>query len=261
MLLFQTRPSNSALALRDALRIRKVRADLTRISTRRLQRNRDGLVINWGNSASPNWELDGERWLNRPEAVARAVSKFESLTALKNHDIDAVEVTRDVETARRWRDQDKLLLRRDGLSGGQGITFNPPQTPNLNNEHFYAKVFPKTHEFRVHVFREQAIDFVEKKARQGIEVNRLIRSHDNGWVFAHDNLSVTPEDRETLEELAIEAVMALDLDFGAVDLLATLSRETPRRLKKARVCEINTAPGLENTKTIAAYVKAFQEVG
>lgn len=263
MLVYQTRPSDSARALREHLPARKVGSELTRITTRRLQRNRDGLILNWGNSQPPAWEVDGEAWLNRPEAVARAVSKFQTLTALANHDIDAVEVTRDPETARQWDAQGRCLTRQDGLSGGRGI-HHGYRHHNLAGpdeaDYFWARVFPKTHEFRIHVFKEQAIDFVEKKARQGAEVNRLIRSHDNGWVFAHDNLSVTAEDRETLEELAIEAVMALDLDFGAVDLLAILDKQTPRRLKKARVCEINTAPGLENTATIAAYVRAFREV-
>lgn len=261
MLLYQTRPSNSAHVLRDQLGVRRVRDELTPISRRRLARNRDGLILNWGNSQLPPWDVVGEKWINKPEAVAVAVSKFRSLAALAEHDIPAVEVTRDHAVVQGWHREGRAsLLRRDGLSGGQGIIEGPLYDPNIRPDQFWSKVFPKTHEFRVHVVKDKAIDFVEKKARAGVEVDRLIRSYDNGWVFAHDNLSVTPEDKEELEDMAIEAVMALGLDFGAVDLLGILDKRTPRRLKKARVCEVNTAPGLENTKTIEAYVAAFREI-
>jgi hypothetical protein len=258
MLLYQTRPSNSAHILRDALGIRRVGPDLTPVIRRRLTRNRDGRLLNWGNSTPPGWETDDESWLNHPQAVAVAVSKFRTLTELAAHDVDCVEVTREPQIAQQWHTEGRCLTRRDGLSSGQGIRHQYWEI--ADDQHFYAKLFPKTHEFRVHVFKETVIDFTEKKARQGVEVNRLIRSFDNGWVHAHDNLSVTPEDRETLEELAIEAVMVLGLDFGAVDMLATLTKDNPRRLKKARVCEVNTAPGLENTATIGAYVRAFAGV-
>lgn len=262
MLMYQTRPSESARLLRDALHIRRIGAELDRVTSRRLVRNGNRPILNWGNSTLPPWAERAGGWINRPETVAVAISKFRTLETLKNHDVPAVEVTRDEAVAREWATQGRCLRRRDGLSGGLGIReVTLVGGDALERGEFYSRIFPKTHEFRVHVFREQAIDFTEKKARQGVQSNRLIRSHENGWVFAHENLSVTPEDREALEELAIEAVVALDLDFGAVDLLATLDRQTPRRLKKARVCEINTAPGLENSRTVEAYINALREVG
>ncbi len=253
MLMYQTRPSNSAAVLRDVLRIRKITDELHPVARRRLARH--NVILNWGNSTAPE-HLAGKQWINPPDKVALAVSKFRSLTKLRECDVSCVEVTKDQYTAEQWGAQGRCMTRRDGLSGGQGIRHQFWAIGDEN--HFWAKVFPKTHEFRVHVFRGHAIDFTEKKARHGVNVNRLIRSHDNGWNFAHEDLSVTPADRAELEELAIEAVEALELDFGAVDLLATLDKENPRGLKKARVCEINTAPGLENTATVAAYVSAIR---
>ena len=62
-----------------------------------------------------------------------------------------------------------------------------------------------------------------------------------------------------LNELALGALTALGLDFGAVDILACLGKEIPRRLSKAVICEVNTSPGLECTQTIKAYVDAIKE--
>lgn len=254
MLMYQIRPSESAATLRDILKIRKITDELHPVARRRLARH--GVILNWGNShAAPH--LMEKRWINPPDKVALAVSKFQSLTKLKAADVPCVEVTRDDQVAQKWNQQGRCLTRRDGLSGGAGI--REGLVVNMADS-FYAKVFPKTHEFRVHVFRGHAIDFTEKKARHGANVNRLIRSYDNGWNFAHNDLSVTPADKAELEELAIEAIEALELDFGAVDLLAILNKENPRGLKKARVCEVNTAPGLENTATIDAYVAAIRSL-
>jgi hypothetical protein len=165
MLLYQTRPSNAAHVLCDSLGIRRVGPDTTPIVNRRLARNRDGRILNWGNSHLPAWEVDGEAWVNKPEAVAVAVSKYQTLQKLAEADVDAVEVTRDARVAQGWGTDGRCLTRRDGLSGGQGIRHQFWEI--ADNQHFYAKVFPKTHEFRVHVFGENVIDFTEKKAAKG----------------------------------------------------------------------------------------------
>jgi len=86
---------------------------------------------------------------------------------------------------------------------------------------------------------------------------KVVRSHDNGWIFAHNNLHLPAEADATMREAAIGAVRSLGLDFGAVDILA---RFKGNRLEACAVCEVNTAPGVENTKTLDAYVKAITEV-
>jgi Fe-S cluster assembly iron-binding protein IscA len=95
------------------------------------------------------------------------------------------------------------------------------------------------------VFKGSVIDFVQKKLKSGFTPKPYIRSHDNGWVFCREGVELPSK----VKEAAIEAVAALNLDFGAVDLAIS---------KKGSVCvfEVNTAPGIEGT-TVTNYAKAI----
>ena len=55
------------------------------------------------------------------------------------------------------------------------------------------------------------------------------------------------------EQLAIKAVRALGLDFGAVDLI--LADDT-----KSYVLEVNTGPALETASNLDLYIQAFKRV-
>src|SRR5690606_38651979 len=73
---------------------------------------------------------------------------------------------------------------------------------------------------------------------------RLIRNHDNGWVFG----LVRDEDgaAKAIEEAA-KAVQVLGLDFGAVDVIIGRDDGLPY------VLELNTAPGLEAVEVVNFY--------
>src|SRR5690606_21535065 len=136
---------------------------------------------------------------------------------------------------------------------------------------FYSKYFKKTHEYRYHVFQGRVIDIAQKKKRTDrIESDggtgrrtlhqRVVRSWSNGWIFAHRDLHLPPAANESMSAAAVGAVRALGLDFGAVDVLARFSQRDPSRLLALAVCEVNTAPGVENTVTLNAYVEAIEGV-
>ncbi len=227
-------------------------------------------VINFGGGAlPPSIERAAQgayRVLNPPDKVAIASNKINTFMALLKAKVPTVKWTTDKGDIAEWLGKDHKVLARLSVtsSGGRGIRVleaggDIPDAP------LYTRYFPKTHEFRVHVVNGQAIDLVEKKLREENREKReklsVIRNHDNGWVFAHDNLSLTHADDITrLRGLAVDSAQAVGLDFGAVDILAILDEAAPRRLKKCVVCELNSAPGIENTVTTAAYVKAFNEL-
>ena len=75
---------------------------------------------------------------------------------------------------------------------------------------------------------------------------RSIRNIHTGWVYCRDNYIPDP----TSIQLAIDAVQAVGLDFGAVDLIYN------QHYNQFYILEVNTAPGLEGT-TLINYVNAF----
>lgn len=230
------------------------------------------LVVNWGSSSWPNW-TQPEKWpwpngrrfhmLNHPDKVARAIDKRETFAAMDEAKIPTLDWTTDPRTASEWIAAGKDVIARTKVAGksGEGIdVVEADSDQDLPLAPLYTGYFPKTHEFRVHVFKGKVIDFVEKKLKQefvGREENRLIRNLDNGWVFAHGDLSLCNDDRDAVGATCVAAVGALGLDFGAVDVLVRLGKKEPRKMKQHAVCEINTGPGLVNTQTIGVYREAI----
>ncbi len=90
---------------------------------------------------------------------------------------------------------------------------------------------------------------VEKRRRSGFResnvYNKYVRSYEQGWVFVRDGINVTEETKAA----AIAAVQALNLDFGAVDIVIN-------RDNRPVVLEVNTAAGLQG-KTIDSYKNAI----
>lgn len=257
--------------------------------------NREGrpLLINWGSSSLPQWAAVNFRVLNNPQSVRIAISKVQTYERLTQASVPTLDFTTDPGQAGRWLNSGKrVLARQDGQSGGAGIRIlvGPTDPTGIGNADFFTRYFPKTHEYRVHVgpaprtatestsgelfesgaratlFESCVIDLVQKKRSlrtEGDEGNRrtlsqrIVRSHDNGWIFAHENIFLEGGIRELISSTAMSAVQALGLNFGAVDIAV---RAQPGQRPIVKVLEVNTAPGLENTQTIQAYVNSFRSV-
>jgi hypothetical protein len=132
---------------------------------------------------------------------------------------------------------------------------------------------PSSGALRSSVEQSGVIDITQKKRvvegaqdiRGGVPGNvvrdllqKVVRSHANGWVHAHEQIHLPGDFKTELARVATGACAALGLDFGAVDVLARFSTKTPDKLLALAVCEVNTAPGLENQVTIEAWKKAFE---
>ena len=204
------------------------------------------LVVNWGNSTNPHWF---GRILNMPEKVKNATNKLKTFQILKEHSIRTPEFSTNKEVAEQWVSEGNTVYCRSKLSGhsGSGIVL-ATGVSEIPTVPLYTKRIKAKTEFRVHVFGNALLDFQQKKRRDGANANHLIRNHSNGYVFAREGV-ILPDD---VREQAINAVTALGLDFGAVDI-GYVERE-----QKAYVYEVNTAPGLENT-TLSLYTNAIKE--
>lgn len=205
-------------------------------------------VINWGNSKRVIASLTGV--LNNPRKVRIAVNKLKSFELFKAKGIAIPDFTTDYELAKQWVQDGHWIVARSLLEShsGNGITLAKTLEELPNDSKLYVKYFKKLYEFRVHVFNGEVIDYVQKRKRNNLpdeNYNKYIRSHSNGWVFCRDNCIV----RDNVKTLALSAVNALGLDFGAVDIVMTSSG-------KSKVLEVNCAPALEGT-TLESYTNAI----
>lgn len=236
--------SGSARALSKALGIKKFKEN----SPLHVRMNR--FTLNWGNPRTPIW--NSSRWLNTPNSVRIAADKLESFRALSRAQVSAPEWTTDRAIAIGWLTGGSTVVARTVLngSGGVGIHLAENAQDRLVEAPLYVKYIKKLHEYRVHVFKGEVIDTQIKKKKQGVErEGTRIRNLANGYIFAREG--IVPDERR--DTLAVSAVAALGLDFGAVDLVYN------RHSDAYYVLEVNTAPGLEGT-TLTNYVNAIRKV-
>jgi hypothetical protein len=123
--------------------------------------------------------------------------------------------------------------------GGRDL-LNPPERPD-----YYVRKETITKEYRVHSFRGTSIRAGIKRADRP-DSHGWIRSLDAGWKISYDGTSVKQRHRD----LAHQAVKALGLDFGAVDI-------GEKADGSLFVLEVNRAPGLDGG-TILAYADAIK---
>jgi glutathione synthase/RimK-type ligase-like ATP-grasp enzyme len=209
---------------------------------------RSKLLLNWGNS-SPQFNTTGCRILNKPYAVNVASDKLLALNAMKDAGINVPEFSTDINDAKRWIGEGKIVFCRTLLraNSGRGIVI-AKEVAELIRAPLYVKYIRKEKEYRLHVFNGRVIDQVEKRRRAGFQeannYNRYVRSYEQGWIMAREGCYITDETKSQ----AIKAVQALGLDFAAVDIVMT-------REGKPMVLEANTAPGIQGT-TLENYRKA-----
>jgi glutathione synthase/RimK-type ligase-like ATP-grasp enzyme len=237
--------SAGAKALAQALGIKRIRHQGKMVET--------GWLLNWGASAFKR-PIAAYGVLNKTGAVQKASNKLETFKALQGK-VGIPEWTESREEAMKWREKGVDVVVRHKLTGhsGEGIEIVPhdnlahilPEAP------LYVKYIPKTDEFRIHVFQGDAF-FVQRKARKkevpDEKVNWKIRNHQNGFIYAHQDVVVS----EIARGEAVAAVAALGLDFGAVDMIYNKKQD------KYYVLEVNTAPGLQG-ETLDRYVQKFKE--
>lgn len=272
VVIYAARGSSGARRLATALGARRWRDDLPERYTRRrpyFRGNSSPLVVNWGSTAHPKWLEDrrfqlSPRFANHADHVAAAINKLTFFQLASRIDgVPLLPWTDSKDEALAWIGKGKPAVCRTRLDGssGRGITL-ARTAEELVDAPLYTRYYPKTHEFRVHVFDGNVIDLTQKKlkgADNGDTGSRFIRSLDNGWVHAHSDICLLDSGKDTISKACVVLVAGMGLTFGAVDVMAILEGNTDggRALKSFKICEVNTGPGLENTITIEAYKKAI----
>lgn len=243
------RGSRSARLLRDAL-TQELGRNVLFIAPERVSRCKPSrIVINWG-SSGVDYE-GGCRIINHPVAVHLAANKLSAIQAFVACAVPHPPYSTFKADAQMWIDQGHKVMCRTLLSAhsGQGIVV-AKQHDQLVDAPLYTKYIRKQKEFRVHVFNSKIIDIQEKRRSSAVDDHHpYIRNHSNGYVFCRGDI----EEPHDLRGVAISAVNALGLDFGAVDVIWNAE------LDSCYVLEVNTACGLEGS-TVHKYVNAIKEV-
>ena len=215
------------------------------------------VVINWGNPRRPNWAIitPYPRWINHIGEVIDAQNKLRTFKIFEHYGVSCPEWTTDRKVAESWLvTSGAIVLSRKLLNSHSGAGIVVATTmEELVIAPLYVRYKKKKKEFRVHVFNGVVIDVQQKRRADGAKeqenYNAYIRSHHNGWIFARADI-VEPQE---LRSLALEAITALGLDFGAVDIIWNEAEN------KCYCLEVNTAPGLEG-QTLTNYVNAIQKL-
>lgn len=200
------------------------------------------VIVNWGaSSLSPR--LSRGRIINPPEAIELASNKLRAFNTFQYNDVPTPRFTNDSSVAGTWIQEGAIVFCRTKLSGhsGNGIVVATSED-ELVRAPLYTEGLDKKKEYRLHVVGERVVDFQQKRKRsqedgqEELVFDEHIWNHGTNRVFCRRNVVVP----ETAQEIAVKAIKALGLDFGAVDMVLDTSGDW-------YVLEVNTAPGLEGT--------------
>lgn len=203
------------------------------------------VVVNWGDGG-----CQLKQCLNSAEAVSLASNKLRAFRAMSSSGVPTPYFASKKEDV-SWKGPTVVRHKLQGHSG-EGIELRDT-TNNLPDAPLYVQYIKKEQEFRIHVGRKDetaTIIAVQRKARDRSvpngDVNWQVRNHHNGFIFVRQDANPHP----AVVSAACDAIRAIGLDFGAVDVIWN-GKES-----KAYVLEINTAPGLEG-QTIQDYAAFF----
>jgi hypothetical protein len=183
------------------------------------------LVVVWGGTAMGG----GGKRLN--DAPPR--SKFHEMLALNAKGVPVPPFS--PKPVEGW------LGRRSTHIGGKDFT-HPPLRPD-----YWVQKLDLVREWRLHCFRhgEEVVVLRRAEKRPIVGAHPWIRSYDTGWRLSY-NANPVPKG---LRSRARESLLALGLDFGAVDMAQDAGG-------KLWVLEVNRRPGLdEDGQTVVRYAQ------
>jgi hypothetical protein len=208
------------------------------------------VVVNWGTTRHIPGSPVAKKVLNKPDCVTKAINKRTTFQILAGANVSVVPWTANKAIAKEWLDNGYVVVVRKTLTGheGSGIVI-VEQVQDLIDAPLYTRYIDKVREFRVHATQFGVID-TQWKVRdpQREVISWKVRSYKNGFIFQRKG--VNPNAHR--DALAIQAVKALGLDFGGLDIIED-------KQGNFYVVEVNTAPGIEGT-TVGRYAAALKQL-
>jgi hypothetical protein len=196
------------------------------------------VIVNWSGSPLNNLDYFAELVLNE----AAFTNKLRQALRLAVAGIPTITVSLRKEGS-EW------LPRRNDHQQGFDFTNKQLRIGRIQAD-FYVRKEAINEEWRVHVFRSAKDNMrvlrTAKKVQNRPDAHPWVRSHRLGW-----KLSYVGGISDHGKQIARDAVRALHLDFGAVDIGI-------RKDGDPFVLEVNTCPGLEGG-TLEMYAQNILE--
>lgn len=206
-------------------------------------------LIRWGSRvhagmAQPNTVLNERR------AIGNSSDKYGALEQLSDNDVPVPRFTKRRERLGPSSDDYityPALGREQSHSQGTDIELILQQRDAyLTDNHHFVDYIPTELEYRMHVIDGEVIKVHEKRQRHEAENHAYIRNYETGYVF------LNPRERPPADSIALDAVDALGLDFGAVDVIRA------EESGDEYVLEVNSAPSLDENN-LRRYGDTFAE--
>lgn len=256
--------SEGGIELRKALQI-KIGGDVQWLDSSTRDTVNCSHVLCWGNVKEPLFLLQSGRLFQDPKILNKwgtgiKANKLKAFKAMKTAGVRTVPWTSSTKQAQLWLSGGHVVFERASLSGdnSKGITIlqkkertvlgNLSRNPQVD-EHvkLFTQYVKHTEEYRIHTTPDHVFDGMAK--RRTDKCKPFIFDSEHG-LFCRDGV-IIPQD---VKEQAKAAIKAVDLDFGAVDLVWCVKK------KKAYVLEVNSAPGLLLSEA-RSYAKGFIKHG
>jgi len=203
-------------------------------------------LIRWGSRSSVRY-TPGEDVINSQSSLNANSDKLQSLESLEAGGIPVPEYVEDrdeiseafgypavgrSESHARGEDINLIMQWRDAyLTDGND---------------YFVEYIPTDLEYRMHVVDGEVIQVHEKRLRSEASNHPFIRNAETGWVF------VEPREGAPPDNIATDAVGAMGMDFGAVDVIRGEDGEH-------YVLEVNSAPSLDEAN-LRRYGDRFAEM-
>lgn len=198
-------------------------------------------LLRWGSRSSVRY-APAEGPINSRSALNNNADKYQALELLDSAGVPVPNYARSIDDL-----EYPMLGRSESHARGEDINLILQQRDDFLTENdFYTEYIPTYLEYRMHVVDGEVVKVHEKRKRHEAENHPYIRNSETGWVF------VNPRETPPPDEMAVDAVGALGLDFGAVDVV----RE--ENTGDHYVLEVNSAPSLDEAN-MERYGDAFAE--
>ena len=205
----------------------------------------------WGSHGPRRWDCQLGRPGRRPDVLngnAGRKNKLSQLLAMTNAGVQTLSA---FERPPLQQEVYPLIARRFHHVAGRDIRvcLQPEDAvvAYQNGSNFFTRFIPRAREYRVWIFRKRHLGSYEKVLARPERYTKFGCNYHNGWTFRLVNEASIPRDAVTL---AGNAVAALGLDFGAVDILVGKDGTN-------YVLEVNSAPGVagEDRQVIRALAR------